>query len=148
MRKILALVVIVMVTSFPMAAAESPLPLKKYLEPADITKLDWLLLKAQVSSFSKDIRWDDCGLIDSVSLFAINQRGLVGMTFLVRKQRYIALPDDTAKKVFTDAVLQASRILIHTIPEVEGGANVYANFMAIGGDLVAEYRHGQVILRR
>ena len=32
--------------------------LKKYLRPANITTLDWLLLKAEVSSFSGNIRWD------------------------------------------------------------------------------------------
>ncbi len=149
MRKTLAIVAIVMLTAFPMAAAEPPSSLKKYLGPADITKLDWLLLQAQVSSFTKDLRWDDYGLVRSVSLYAINQRGLVGMVFVVNKERYIALPDDTAKKVFADVVFQTANILAHTIPEVEGGANVYANFVVIpGGGIVAEYKHGQVSLRR
>ncbi len=134
--------------SLPMAAAESPSSLKRYLGPADITKLDWLLLQAQVSAFTTDIRWDDYGLVQSVSLYAINPPGLVGMVFLVNKERYIALPDDTAKKVFFDVVFQAANILAHTIPEVKGGANVYANFTVAVGDIVAEYKHGQVSLRR
>ena len=108
MRKTtLAIVAIVMLTAFPMAAAESPSSLKRYLGPADITELDWLLLQAQLS-FTQDIRWDEYGLVDSVSLYAINQRGLVGMVFIVNKERYIALPDDTAKKVFADVVFQTA----------------------------------------
>ena len=148
MRKTtLAIVAIVMLTAFPMAAAESPSSLKRYLGPADITELDWLLLQAQLS-FTQDIRWDEYGLVDSVSLYAINQRGLVGMVFIVNKERYIALPDDTAKKVFADVVFQTAGILANTIPEVEGGADVYARFVVIRGDIIAEYEHGQISLRR
>lgn len=150
MRKTLAIVAIVMLIPFTMAAAESPSSLQRYLGPADITKLDWLLLQAQVSSFTQDIRWDgdDYGLVKSVSLYANNQRGLVGMVFLVNKKPYITVRDDIAKKVFADVVIATARILAHTIPEVEGGANVYANFVVISGDTVAEYQHGQVSLRR
>ncbi len=62
MRKTtLAIVAIVMLTAFPMAAAESPSSLKRYLGPADITELDWLLLQAQLS-FTQDIRWMSMGL--------------------------------------------------------------------------------------
>lgn len=149
MRNTLAIVAIVILTAFPMAAAEPPSSLKRYLGPADITKLDWLLLQAQVSSFTKDLKWDDYGLVASVSLYAINQRGLVGMIFLLNRESYIALPDDTAKKVFADVVIQTASILVHTIPEVEGGADVHAKFVVIqGGDIVAEYKHGQVHLSR
>ena len=134
--------------SLPMAAAGSPSSLKRYLGPADITKLDWLLLQAQVSAFTTAIRWDDYGLVQSVSLYAINPPGLVGMTFLVSKERYIPLSDDTAKKIFADVVFRTANILANTIPEVEGGANVYANFVVVKGSIVADYNHGKVSLRR
>ncbi len=68
MKKTLAIVAIVLLAAIPMVAAESPPSLKKYLGPAEITKLDWLLLQAQVSSFTNDMRWDDHGLVGSVSL--------------------------------------------------------------------------------
>lgn len=82
----------------------------------------------------------------SIELYSL-ENGLVGMTFVVDRERYINVPDDVVKKVFSDAVVQASSILMHTIPEVKGGANVYANFVALGGGIVAEYNHGRVSLR-
>lgn len=148
LRKSLAIVAIVLLAAIPMAAAETTSSLKKYLGPAEITKLDWLLLQAQVFSFRNDIRWDDYTLVSSVSLYAINQLGLVGMTFIINKESYISLSDNTAKKIFANAVYSTSGILASSIPEVEGGANVYATFAVMGGGLVAEYEHGQVSLRR
>jgi hypothetical protein len=70
------------------------------------------------------------------------------MTFLVNKVSYTSLPDHTTKKVFLDVVLGASKILAATIPEVECGANVYANFYVISGGLVAEYENGKITLMK
>jgi len=146
MRKTIILLA-VLASLFPsLTGAAPPGGLRKYLQPANITTLDWLLLKAEVSSFARDIRWDEYALVDSVSLYAINQRGLVGMTFLVNKDRFIAVPDAIAKKVFADVVLQACKILKHSIPEVEGAINVYANFVVVRGDVVATFKQGQVSL--
>ena len=131
-----------------MVAADAPGALQKYMQPAEITRLDWLLLTAKVESFSGDIRWDDHQLVKSLSLFAIHDRGLVGMTFLVDKERFIALPSDTASKVFADVVLQAARILALSIPEVRDGSNINASFVAVGGSVVAEYANGRVVLKK
>jgi hypothetical protein len=153
MKKILlmgAMVFLILVILVPssMTATDAPANLKKYIRPAEITKLDWLLLKAEVNDFSKDIRWDDHGLIKGVSFFAINGRALVGMTFLVNKEQYIALSGDTTKKVFEDVVFLASNILMYSIPEVKDGANVFAGFGIIGGKIVAEFNDGQVTFKR
>ena len=127
-------------------SADPPATLGKYLKPAQISELDWLLIRAQVSSFASPLRWDERGLIMSIELY-VAKDGLVGMTFVVDRERYVNAPDDVVTKVFSDAVVQASNILMHTIPEVKGGANVYANFVALGGGIVAEYQHGHVSLR-
>jgi hypothetical protein len=132
-------------------AAQSPAALNdKYLKAAGITKLDGLLLRAEVENFAGPIRWDDHHLINSVVLYhAHPELGLVGMTFLVNKESYIALRDDVAKNVFADVVVGACNILKSTIPEIEKGANEYANFTLIGGDgIVAEYKNGKVSLTK
>jgi hypothetical protein len=119
--------------------AQSRPTLSKYLQPANITKLDWVLLQAQVLSLSKDIRWDDYGLIESVSVFAINERALVGMSCLVNKQRYIALGNVVVSKIFADVIARAADILKLSIPEVDSTVNVEASFVAVGGEIVAQY---------
>lgn len=112
-------------------SAESP-DLRKYLQPAGITKLDWLLLHIEVeSSLSQSRRWDDYDLVDSVVLYTAKGR-LVGMTFLVNKKSYIASPDDLLKRVFADDIAKTCKIIVNTIPEVKNCANVYANFVAVG----------------
>ena len=125
-----------------------PSRLAEYMRPAQITKLDWLLLTAKVESFSGNIRWDEHQLVKSLSLYAIHDRSLVGMTFLVDKERFISVSDDTASKVFADVVLQVTRTLAFSIPEVADGSNIYANFVAVGGDVIAEYANRHVVLKR
>ena len=141
-------IVVVGVLVFSLVSAESPSSLTKYVRPAAITELDWRLLQAQVSSFSEHLRWDEYGLVQSVSLFAINERGLVGMTFLVNKQRYIELPDHIVRKVFSAVVVQVSEILKNSIPEIEHGTNVYANFMCVGCGIVRTYEYGQLSVKK
>jgi hypothetical protein len=131
-----------------MVAAGPPSGLAEYMRPAQITRLDWLLLTAKVESFSGHIKWDESQLVKSVSLFAIHERALVGMTFLVDKERFIDVPNDTASRVFTDVVLQAARVLGVSIPEVRDGSNVYANFVVESGEVIAEYANRRVALKR
>jgi hypothetical protein len=130
-------------------AADFPPALKKYFQPAGITKLDWLLLHTEVEVFTS-VRWDDHHLIDSVVLYSISKRGLVGMTFVVKKESYIALSDDVARKVFADVVVEACDILKAKIPEIEKGANVYANFVLLSGSgvIIAEFSNGKVSLTK
>ena len=137
-----------MMTCSALAMAEAPSSLEKYVKPAEITQLDWLLLRQQTLSFPGDLRWDEYGLIQSITLYALNGPRLIGMTFLVNKQRYIAVPDHVARKVFADAVVQASGILKHSIPEIDHNTNVYANFVIIGGDIIGEYKKGQVSVKK
>lgn len=127
-------------------STESP-SLRKYLQPAGITKLDWLLLKIQVeSSLSQSKRWDDYDLVDSVVLYTAKER-LVGMTFLVNKKSYIASPDDLLKRVFADDIAKACKVLVATIPEVKHCANVFANFVTIDVDgVIASGYDGKVTL--
>jgi len=150
-RKTLALSVFAALASLVLysQAADFPVALKKYFQPAGISKLDWLLLQAEVEQFT-NIRWDDYHLINSVVLYSLPKRGLVGMTFVVNRESYIALSDDTAKKVFADVVIYACEFLKPTIPEVDKGANVSANFLLRGGSgaIVAEYSNGKVSLTK
>jgi len=148
-QRIAALLALATLASFP-TSAQSPAALaSKYLKPAEITKLDWLLLRAEVESFAPPIRWDTHGLIDSVILYPAHPaRGLVGMTFVVNKDSYVGLPDDVVRKTFVDVVNGACSVLRVTIPEVDKGANVYANFVVFGGDIIAEYKKGIVSLKR
>jgi hypothetical protein len=67
------------------------------------------------------------------------------MTFLVDNVRYLAPSDDVVVKAFADVAVKASNILRHKIPEVKGGANVYANLVADAG-VIAEYKDGKVNL--
>jgi hypothetical protein len=129
-------------------AADFPAALKKYFQPVSVTKLDWLLLQAEVEDFTGVSRWDEHHLVDSVVLYSIPRRGLVGMTFAVKKESYIDLSDDTARKVFADVVVEACDVLKAKIPEIEQGANVYANFVLLSGRgvIVAEYSNGKVSL--
>lgn len=136
----------VLISPFALAA-DSSTALSKYLRPATITQLDWLLLRAQVNSFAVPLRWDEKGLIMSIDLYVAGG-DRVGMTFVVNRDRYVALTDDVVTKIFSDAVHQASNILVHTIPEVKNGANVYANFVVLSGGIVAEYQYGTLTLRR
>ncbi|KPK54333.1 MAG: hypothetical protein AMS22_06060 [Thiotrichales bacterium SG8_50] len=129
------------------SAADSSTALSKYLRPAAITQLDWLLLRAQVNSFAAPLRWDEKGLIMSIDLYVAGG-GRVGITFVVNRERYVALTDDVVTKIFSNAVHQASNILVHTIPEVKDGANVYANFVLLSGGIVAEYQYGTLTLRK
>ena len=149
-QKIVALSIFAALFPAPVPAAESPSALKKYLLPSGITKLDWLLLKTQVESFTQPVRWDDHHLINSVSLYSIPKRAFVGMTFLVNKETYNALSDDIASKVFADVVASACNILKSTIPEVDKDANVYANFVTIGSGqrVVAEFDKGKAVLAK
>lgn len=150
-RKILALSVFAALGYLVLysRAADFPAALKKYFQPAGITQLDWLLLQAEVEDFT-NIRWDDHNLIHSVVLYSIPKRGLVGMTFVVKKESYIALSDDVARKVFADAVVEACDILKAKIPEIGRGANVYANFVLLsgGGVIIAEFSNGKVSLTK
>jgi hypothetical protein len=145
MRKVAVLLVLVAVGSYRIPAADSPTALNKYLQPAVITRLDWLLLKAEVESFA-DTRWDDHNLIEQVSLYAVNKQALVGMVFVVNNKRYIDLSEDITRKVFTETAIAACNILKITIPEVENCANVNARFTTsgVGGGVVAEYSKGKM----
>jgi hypothetical protein len=71
------------------------------------------------------------------------------MTFALNSENYTALSDDVTKKVIAGAVIGACSVLKATIPEVEKGAHVCANFVEInGGTIVAEYMNGNVTLSR
>jgi hypothetical protein len=147
--RIVSLSVLAALASCPISGQTPATLANKYLKPASITKLDWLLLRAQVESFTLPLRWDNHGLINSVSLFPAHPaRGLVGMTFTVNKETYIGLSDDITRKTFADVVLEVCSILKNTIPEVDKGANVYANFVVIGGGIIAEYKNGSVSLTK
>jgi hypothetical protein len=126
----------------PAQSAQSP-GLRKYLQPAGITKLDWLLLKVQVESFTTPTDWDDYDLIKSVSLYA-TPKGQAGMVFVVKKKSYIALPDELLKRVLADVVSVTCKVITVTIPEVKNCANVYASFVADG--VIASGYDGKVTL--
>jgi len=95
-------------------------------------------------------RWDDYGLIQSMTVYhAHPSRGLVGITFVVNNERYVRLSDEVARKAFAQAVTAACGLLSITIPEVDGGANTYANFIGVGGGgAIAEYSGGKVVLEK
>src|ERR1035441_217906 len=98
-------------TAMAQSSSDSTLT-AKYLQPAAITKLDWLLMKAAVESFTRVRRWDEYHAIDSVVFYPAHPtRGLVGMTFAVNNESYVALSDDVARKVFADAGIGACSIL-------------------------------------
>ncbi|MBS1854755.1 MAG: hypothetical protein JST11_05280 [Acidobacteria bacterium] len=147
MWRIARILTVVALASLGAMAADTPGALKRYLQPAGITKLDWVLLKAEVESFTGDIRWDKNNVVRSVSLYAA-RGGLVGMTFVIDKERYIAVSDETARKTFADVVIGAANILETSIPEVKDGENVYADFVAVGGGIVGEYANGRVTLKK
>ncbi len=124
--------------------------MQKYLQPAELSKLDWILLGAQARSFS-DLRkgtWDDFSLVTSISVYSVQGSAPIGMTFTLDKSVYIRLPQETLAKVFTDVVHSAYGILRHSLPEARIQTDIYANFVLIGtNEIVAEFNQGSVIFR-
>ena len=118
--------------------------LKKYLVPAQVTKLDWILLNIKVDSFSDQTRWDNFGLVQSISIYSIEGAPFIGITFVVDKDIYLKLDNDIVKKTLTDVVESAFRIIKITLPEIKIEKDIYANFMA--GKVIADFKDGKIRL--
>lgn len=132
------IIVLVTISSQPVHAE-----LNEYLVPAEITKLDWILMQIQVSSFTQKIRWDDFGLVDSVSLFSIGPK--VGMTILVNKNSFIRLEDNIMKKVFRDIVETTHGIIKFSLPEIELDKDIIASLITVeNGKIVAKFEDGKI----
>lgn len=123
--------------------------MQKYLQPFQITKLDWILLRAQTESFSQLGKgaWDDFGLVTSISVYRIYLSAPIGMTFTIDNGAYLKLQRDILAKVFEYAVNEAYNILHHSIPEANLQSDVYANFVLMGGTgaIVAEFKGGRIV---
>lgn len=125
--------------------------MQKYLQPAQISKLDWILLEEQTKAFSnlRKGSWDDFGLVMSISVYSTQRPAPIGMTFTLDNKVYIRLPRETLVKVFTDVVNSAYGILRHSLPEARLKSDIYANFVLVGGtgEIIAEFKQGSVIFR-
>jgi len=125
--------------------------MQKYLQPAQISKLDWILLGEQTKAFSnlRKGSWDDFGLVMSISVYSTQRSAPIGMTFTLDNKVYIRLQRETLMKVFTDVVNSAYEILRHSLPEARLQSDVYANFVLVGGtgEIIAEFKQGSVIFR-
>ena len=143
------LVVIAMIMFSTMVFAENRLnKLEKYSVPANISLLEWKLLKIQVASFSDTLQWDDFGLITSIELSSTQNPEKILVLFTVNNSQYIKLNNDTLEKVFTNAIEGAYNIIKITIPEADLGENVSAMFLTVGsaGKTVATYNNGKIKL--
>ena len=121
--------------------------LKKYLIPAEITQLDWILLNLKVDTFSNEIKWDDYGLIEDVDPFAAyhKAKNYVGLIVLVDKKQYIRLENHIIEKVFLNVVDPASKFIKILIPELETKRDILANFIAVGRSKeIARYVDGKL----
>ncbi|MBC2713828.1 MAG: hypothetical protein HF978_00795 [Desulfobacteraceae bacterium] len=134
MKKLILLLFLIIIVNLgivcPSSAFQNESPLKKYMEPANISKLDWLLLNVQISSFTGKIAWDEYGLISSVSLYSAKGGRKVGMTFVANKEAYIKVEQHVIDKVFLYAINSVTEIIRHTIPEIKK-ENIYANLVVI-----------------
>ena len=146
MKKFLTILVLLstIISGQALAADKDGAGLEKYHSPAEITKLDWLLLKIQLYHFTEaNVIWDDLGLISDVNLFAAKEGRLVGMTFYVNRNAYERLDRSRTKETFLNVLEFVTNAVRFEIPEVVQERDVYANFV-LGQDstLVAEYEKG------
>ncbi len=118
---------------------------KEKLEMANITKLDWILLRIQAETFSQAIKWDDFGLISSISVYSTRRSSPIGMTFTVNKKQYLRMQKGILSKVFSNVVRGAYEIIKYSLPEINLRTDIYANFVLIGGTgIIAEFQDGKI----
>lgn len=122
--------------------------IERYLKPIEITELDWILLRISIESLSRIDKWDEFGLVTSVSLYKTNLDAAVGMTFTVNNNSYIRSDSDRLKKVFEYVVTSVCQIIKHSVPELDRSKDIYANFILVGGTgkIVGEFKKGTVII--
>lgn len=117
--------------------------MRKYLVPAQITKLDWVLLNIKVSSFSQQTKWDDFGLIAGIDIYSLNEPRFIGITFIINNKQYLKLDNSTQVKVFTDVVFTVFRIIKYSLPEANLNSDIYANFVG-NNKIIAEFKDGNI----
>ncbi len=122
--------------------------LEKYNKPANISQLDWKLLKIQVTRFSETLKWDDFGLITSIDLSSIKNPAKILFVFTVDNSKYFKLTNDVLEKVFKNAVEGAHKIIKISIPEADLEDNIHAIFLTVGSTskTIAEYSKGNINL--
>lgn len=150
MKKIIILAIIIFAALWVdvnSQARKDDSDLKKYLTPAEITRLDWILLNVKVDSFGGEIAWDDYGIVKEVGPYVAyyKNKHYVGLVVLVDKKQYIKLENHIIEKVFINVVESASEIIKISIPELETKRDVFANFVAVGkSGEIAHYIDGKL----
>lgn len=127
------------------AAEEEPSALIKYLVPAKITKLDWILLKFQVYS-AKKIKWDDYELIDSIDIYTAYEKDkyYIGLNFFIDNSSYIRLENHIVKKTFLNVIEGAASIIKIIIPELKFEKDILAIFaITETHKIIAKYIDGK-----
>jgi hypothetical protein len=123
--------------------------IKKYLEPFQITKLDWIVLNLQINTFS-DLRrysWDEFGLITGIKVYHIERSAVIGATFTLDNETYIRLNREVISKIFKEAVQNAYDLIKLYIPEIRLDSDIYANFVSKRGlnpIIRAEFHKGKL----
>lgn len=153
MRSIIsAILVISLLLSYSgVSSAESDKSgINRYLKPKEVTELDWILLTVSVESLSQINKWDNFGLITSVSIYRRNLEAPVGMTFTVDSNSYLGSDNDRLKKVFESVVTAVYRIIKISLPELDLSKDIYANFMLVGGSRkqIGEFKKGEIVFSK
>ena len=138
------LLVIFLFTILQSLIAQEPSALEKYLIPAKITELDWILLRLEVEGFSGVVQYDEYNLIQRGFLTSTHVQGkpYIAFLFLVYNDRYIQLEEHMIKKIFLQTLESAAELVKSRIPELKLETDVVAKFMISGKKVIAEYTNG------
>ena len=123
--------------------------MKKYLVPAQISKLDWILLKLQINSFTEPSKWDNFNLISHIYIYSLNGSTPVGLVFTLNKNEYLKMENTNFQKVCYDVILQVLEIIKLDIPEIDLYSDIYANFVTTIGEkprIIAHFEKGKIKL--
>jgi hypothetical protein len=117
--------------------------IKKYLKPAQITELDWIIMKVNIV-VSDIIPIDSYGLIQHASYQALPRIEKVAISFMVDKDIYFKLGNHTISKVFVDVIEQLFDVLNVLAPEINLKNDVVAYFSFDATKKIASFENGKL----